>query len=85
MSDDSAMTIATRAMDKIEAHEKFCEAMARNTNDVIHDMKNTLSTFSKIGVGVLVAISGWALVELYGHLDASAHAAAAVQIIRTLK
>lgn len=84
MTEESAAMVARRAMDRIEAHEKLCEALARNTNDAIHDMKATLSTFSKIGVGVLVAISGWALVELYSHLDTPAHAAP-VPSARTMK
>lgn len=83
MAEESAMMVAQRAADRIEAHERLCEALARSTNDIIHEMKNTLSTFSKVAVGVLVAISGWALVELYGHLDASAHTVQPIQVVRT--
>lgn len=56
-------------MARIDAHEKFCEAMTKNTNDVIHEMKDALANLSKVAIGLLIAISGWALVELYGKLS----------------
>lgn len=62
---DDAMTIALRAKDQIDAHEKFCLAMTQAMKDDLRQVRDTLSAASKVGIGVLVAMLGWFAIQLY--------------------
>lgn len=68
------MAAALKAQADISKHEAVCAERWLAIRESMTDVRNAVSTLSKGAIGAAIAFSGWAAVQLYNHMDSSAHA-----------
>lgn len=65
---DEPMT-AARVWDKLKSHEELCADRWQGIRDDVKDLRNAMSTASKIGLTVLIAMLGWMAVQVYDRIS----------------
>ena len=63
MADGEVVDITMREWAK--GHEAICAERVQNIRDDVKDLRNSISSQSKVAVGVMIAMLGWLAVQVY--------------------
>lgn len=77
-----AMEVAKKAESSISQHEAVCAERWAAIRETMTEMKASISTLNKMMLGVMIAVAGWALVQLYGNVAHPVPTGTSAQYVR---